>query len=495
MTTAPRMPELVQDSRLEVTFYPNASVPNRTIHTRPSSRRTIKNEIWIREKRLGAGGYGTVWLERRDTGGRRSHEYRAVKELRIRSPRKSNEDYVRELEALAKFSQERFVQFFVKFYGWFEAIDTLFIAMEYYEHGDLKKYLAEHGPLPEDQVQDITWQVLQGLLFMHKNEFAHRDLKPANILIKSKPPEEPWQVKICDLGLSKRVQGTIESTTIKGTPGFMAPELIPGLGEEDIRFVDPFPVDIWALGETTFHMLTCQATFDNSQLKLLDYLKRVLPFPWKPLERVGASGLAVDFVRLLMMASPSNRLTAKQANEHDWMNEATESPATPPDAACIVSRSEFNASSMKSPSYMDDMAEPSAQWTTTGTAKVLSSRFQGASLPSYTATTYHNPRNPDVGSHREPVNYKDRESQRPFRKDKHIRIESSPALPKGTHRYSRGDFEMDYATSEDLEGILRDRVQLSGRRRPIYTPTRESFPQSHLEAWEFMRAPKRNASR
>lgn len=51
--------------------------------------------------------------------------------------------------------------------------------MEYCEHGDLKKYLAEHGRLPEDQAQEIGWQVLQGLKFMHENRFAHRDLKPA----------------------------------------------------------------------------------------------------------------------------------------------------------------------------------------------------------------------------------------------------------------------------------------------------------------------------
>jgi serine/threonine protein kinase len=51
--------------------------------------------------------------------------------------------------------------------------------MEYCELGDLKDHVEEHGQLGEDQTQDIGWQILQGLRFMHHNNFAHRDLKPA----------------------------------------------------------------------------------------------------------------------------------------------------------------------------------------------------------------------------------------------------------------------------------------------------------------------------
>lgn len=51
--------------------------------------------------------------------------------------------------------------------------------MEYCELGDLKDHVEMYGKLPEDQVQDIGCQVLQGLRFMHQNNFAHRDLKPA----------------------------------------------------------------------------------------------------------------------------------------------------------------------------------------------------------------------------------------------------------------------------------------------------------------------------
>ena len=51
--------------------------------------------------------------------------------------------------------------------------------MEYLEHGDLQEYLDNNGPLPEQQAGEVTYQILEGLDFMHQNEFTHRDLKPA----------------------------------------------------------------------------------------------------------------------------------------------------------------------------------------------------------------------------------------------------------------------------------------------------------------------------
>jgi serine/threonine protein kinase len=52
--------------------------------------------------------------------------------------------------------------------------------MEYCEHGDLKKYLADNNNvLPENQVREIISQVLAGLAMMHEAGFANRDVKPA----------------------------------------------------------------------------------------------------------------------------------------------------------------------------------------------------------------------------------------------------------------------------------------------------------------------------
>jgi serine/threonine protein kinase len=50
--------------------------------------------------------------------------------------------------------------------------------MEYLEIGDLLTYLYHKPSLPENEVKEIAYQILDGLNMMHENGFSHRDLKP-----------------------------------------------------------------------------------------------------------------------------------------------------------------------------------------------------------------------------------------------------------------------------------------------------------------------------
>lgn len=102
--------DLVRDSKLETRFIGGA-----THHATPVSdpalgrRRQLEDERWLREQRLGGGGYGTIWLER-CTDGRKKGSLRAVKEIfKPTSDSSSTDslDYGRELEAIAKFSNEK----------------------------------------------------------------------------------------------------------------------------------------------------------------------------------------------------------------------------------------------------------------------------------------------------------------------------------------------------------------------------------------------------
>jgi hypothetical protein len=66
----------------------------------------------------------------------------------------------------------------VEFFGWYETRDSLFIAMEYLEHGDLHKHILRTGTCSENDAKAIAYQLLEGLGVMHEMGFAHRDLKP-----------------------------------------------------------------------------------------------------------------------------------------------------------------------------------------------------------------------------------------------------------------------------------------------------------------------------
>ena len=53
--------------------------------------------------------------------------------------------------------------------------------MEYFELGDLCRCLAQipSNVLEEQDARVVTFQILEGINFMHENQFAHRDLKPS----------------------------------------------------------------------------------------------------------------------------------------------------------------------------------------------------------------------------------------------------------------------------------------------------------------------------
>ncbi|KAI0419351.1 kinase-like domain-containing protein [Xylaria grammica] len=319
MAADTNVPESVRDSRWEADFEPNPHVPYQTTNTLRSGRRLLRQEIWIRQRRLGHGGFGVVWLEKAQSADQSSTRLRAVKELRVSQKDSRRRECIRELQALVKFSQQKFVGSFVEFYSWYESNDALFIAMEYCQHGDLRQFVKDHGAIIEVDVQKITDQVLQGLMFMHENNFAHRDLKPANILIQHRPPENEWKIKVGDMGLSKRIDIEATSTAVRGTPGFIAPERIPGIGPTPSA-TDPFPCDMWCLGEITFFLLTSENTFD-SPMQLQGYYNGTKSFPEERLHTAVISQQAIDFIKALMAAQPSQRLSAFQADYHSWMRD------------------------------------------------------------------------------------------------------------------------------------------------------------------------------
>jgi serine/threonine-protein kinase len=69
---------------------------------------------------------------------------------------------------------------------------------------------------------------------LHKETIIHRDLKPENILLKNEPKSNRF-IKIADFGFVAIHEFAEQSHTIdKGTPKYMAPEMINN------RFVEKY---------------------------------------------------------------------------------------------------------------------------------------------------------------------------------------------------------------------------------------------------------------
>jgi serine/threonine protein kinase len=146
--------------------------------------------------------------------------------------------------------------------------------------------------------------------------------------VVSKPPDE-WWVKISDFGISKREEETMNATSvIKGTMGFLAPELLgfnPALGR---GMIDDKAADMWALGETTVLMLTARPTFEHPGA-MFTYCTNQSVFPLQVLRSLNVSSLACDFVQQTMKTYPQDRLEAENGLEHQWIQSQLDEDIPP----------------------------------------------------------------------------------------------------------------------------------------------------------------------
>lgn len=100
---------------------------------------------------------------------------------------------------------------------------------------------------------------MSALYYLHANRILHRDMKPQNILLG-----HGGVVKLCDFGFARAMSfNTLVLTSIKGTPLYMAPEIV----EE--RPYD-HTADLWALGCILYELAVGTPPFyTNSIIQLV----------------------------------------------------------------------------------------------------------------------------------------------------------------------------------------------------------------------------------
>lgn len=210
------------------------------------------------------------------------------------------------------------------FFGWFESDTSIFLAMEYFELGDLDKYITSE--LTETDAKVIGRQLLEGLQVLHGYHLAHRDLKPANIFVARHAPD--WWVKLGDFGIIRGICTKQNSTLTRiGTLDYMAPEILMGNDDEDEGFSYTLAVDIWSLGCVLFRLLIQPLPFPLER-DLRQYLRLKKPFPTDILIRRNVSEDGVFLVSEMMKSNPSDRIIVDDALLHSWVS-IQESPSTP----------------------------------------------------------------------------------------------------------------------------------------------------------------------
>ncbi|XP_023317547.1 serine/threonine-protein kinase SIK3-like isoform X2 [Trichogramma pretiosum] len=194
----------------------------------------------------------------------------------------------------------------IKLYQVMETEKMIYLVTEYAEGGEIFDYLVKNGRLKENEARRIFCQIVQAVLYLHKNGFVHRDIKAENLLLDKK-----GNMKIADFGFSNEYQPGVALRTWCGSPPYAAPEIFNGT-----EYDGPM-TDIWSLG-VVLYVLVCGALpFDGATMQLLRKAVcsgkyRVPYFMSESCERL---------IRNMLMVDPSRRLSLRQILEHPWMGE------------------------------------------------------------------------------------------------------------------------------------------------------------------------------
>ncbi|KAF9614670.1 hypothetical protein IFM89_019798 [Coptis chinensis] len=250
---------------------------------------------------VGEGSFGKVYK------GRRKFTGQTVAMKFILKHGKSDKDIHnlrQEIEILRKLKHENIIEMLDSF----ETPQEFCVVTEFAQ-GELFEVLEDDKCLPEDQVQAIAKQLVRALHYLHSNRIIHRDMKPQNILIGAGSI-----VKLCDFGFARAMStNTVVLRSIKGTPLYMAPELVR---EQPYNHT----ADLWSLGVILYELFVGQPPFYTNSVYAL--IRHIIKDPVKYPDNMSSN--FKSFLKGLLNKVPQSRLTWPALLEHPFVKESSE---------------------------------------------------------------------------------------------------------------------------------------------------------------------------
>jgi predicted Ser/Thr protein kinase len=141
----------------------------------------------------------------------------------------------------------------------------MFMVMELVEGEALNRILFREKQLSPRKACDIVLQVAEALHYIHKQGVVHCDIKTENILIFEEEHEgkrNKTVIKLLDFGLARSLNASRASTSLSGTPHYVAPERIRGEPASPAS-------DVYGAGILLYELVTGQVPWDGAVQKIL----------------------------------------------------------------------------------------------------------------------------------------------------------------------------------------------------------------------------------
>ncbi|HEV8360789.1 MAG TPA: serine/threonine-protein kinase [Candidatus Thermoplasmatota archaeon] len=230
-------------------------------------------------RRLGSGGYATVYLARDGPGGRLV----VLKRIRedMAGPRGALDAALRELEVARRVSHPGLVAV----HDMVRLDDGAVVVMEFVEGGSLRDLLTREGRVSDTRVAALLNEALDALQALHDAGIVHGDVKPENLLLT-----HDGHVRLADFGAARSalagrtlVGAMASGGSGPGTLRYMAPEQALGQAATPRS-------DLYSLGAVACEALTGAPYVDDAGRSAYDVLRRVvegtpgaaaMPVRWK----------------------------------------------------------------------------------------------------------------------------------------------------------------------------------------------------------------------
>lgn len=191
-------------------------------------------------------------------------------------------------------------------FGQDEETGALYLVMELLRGKPLSALLERKQRFTLSEVVQIGEQIAGALAEAHRQSIIHRDLKPDNLFI-DRVQGRGLHVTLLDFGIARvddnKVTKLTKTGAIQGTPTYMAPEQVEGVG------VTP-QTDLYAVGVILYEIIAGHEPFRGEGLMQVLMAHLTMPVPeladhWALSEPVCPSLVAV--VHRLLAKSPDDR--------------------------------------------------------------------------------------------------------------------------------------------------------------------------------------------